>query len=217
MSRDTIKDANEDLRDSVRVQRDGDANVITWGSVPAAATGVQVWASNSPFELVATLARGSTGFDDASFRHTGSDARAATAYIVTAFFGETASAGKVDSLDAAPGYAGLTEDEQRALAASSPDEDEGLPWWAWLLIILGVLLIIGLIVGLVIGARRAPAAEEEGAWDEGGAWNDEPWEDEAPSTHHDLTCPKCDQDFTAEGERPLHTTCPNCGVRGVLH
>ncbi len=39
----------------------------------------------------------------------------------------------------------------------------------------------------------------------------------ATAQEHDLTCPACSGGFTVEGSRPLHTTCPHCGVSGVLN
>ncbi|MGB0653498.1 MAG: hypothetical protein ACPGQL_09890 [Thermoplasmatota archaeon] len=41
-------------------------------------------------------------------------------------------------------------------------------------------------------------------------------QEEATDGRHDLTCPQCATDFAVEGQRPLLTTCPGCGVRGVL-
>ncbi len=66
------------------------------------------------------------------------------------------------------------------------------------------------------------AAEPWAEAEEGPAWEDEsaPWEDAAApesdaQTFH-LTCPQCKTDFDATGTRPLTTTCPGCGVQGVL-
>jgi predicted RNA-binding Zn-ribbon protein involved in translation (DUF1610 family) len=33
---------------------------------------------------------------------------------------------------------------------------------------------------------------------------------------HHVTCPSCDADFVAEGEAPLATNCPVCGVTGFI-
>jgi hypothetical protein len=62
-----------------------------------------------------------------------------------------------------------------------------------------------------------PVAEEEPAYADEAEVVEEPEPPTAadPFTHH-LTCPSCSAGFVAQGEKPLVTQCPSCGVRGIL-
>ena len=97
----------------------------------------------------------------------------------------------------------------------------------------GVILII---VGIIIASRRGGGGGDnwsDDSWDDSGAdtweggeesWDDgdDGWADSAPAAApsneaHELECPSCNHQFTAHGQKPLKTTCPSCGVKGVLN
>ena len=229
---EVIEAANEDLRDSLEVERDGDDNILTWtipSGLPQDPAGVQIWKSESPFVELVDLASTSAAYQAARFVDEGASATAT--YLMTLYFVDDPLGGQVTDLKSAPGYQGLSDEELDALAIEPAqeeggDEDDGFPVWGWILIVLGVILV-GLLVFFLIKASRKGGDEAE-AWDddtwddeEGAAWTAgatdggvDAWDNEMDQA--DVECPRCDHPFTVAGERPIHTQCPNCGVKGVL-
>lgn len=111
-----IAEANQNLRSSTQVIRDGTSNTITWGEQTGVA-GYQVWGSSSPFVLLATL----NGASASSY--TDANAPADRAYLVTAFLpggeleADDVNGGNVPGYTAAP--TGSTATTQSSTSTSS--------------------------------------------------------------------------------------------------
>ncbi len=83
------------------------------------------------------------------------------------------------------------------------------------------VLLLGILTAVVGGAvaaygRVAPTTRAEPLIP---VDDDEPEpepEPDAPVVMADVRCIRCDEEFTVEGQRPLHATCPNCGQAGRL-
>lgn len=89
--------ANQNLRSSMLVTRDGTSNTILWSEQTGVA-GYQIWGSESPFVLLATINDASTS------SYVDANAAANRAYLVTAFLpGGELTADQVNA-GTAPGY-----------------------------------------------------------------------------------------------------------------
>jgi hypothetical protein len=209
LTEDQIISANKDV--SVTVTRDGGDNLVSFTlplNLPATAQGVQVFRSNSPFVLVATLDRTSTDFQSRSYLDVG--APLASKYLVTVFYAN--GQGKATSSpDEIPGFSQLGPGVQ-----SGDANNAQLTLIGYLLVgVLAVFLVVLLIVLVVRGRRppaqpTAPPPAAEGAPAEGaGAPGDE-------SLRHSVNCPNCGSIFEAVGPKPLRMECPTCGKAGVL-
>jgi hypothetical protein len=191
-------------RVQLTVTRDGASNVLEWvlptSNLPAAVQGVQVWRSNSPYTLVTTLPVTSSEFADARFVDRAAEALASSKYLVTMYYGSTEALGLFTSASA--------PDTAVYPGTSSEDgaDDDGLPLWAILLIVAGVLLLIVLVVVLVARGQRSrteTVSESEAAPADG-------------ADVHQARCPACATSFTATGTKPIVTVCPGCGKKGIL-
>src|SRR5205085_6585131 len=133
----------------VTVTRTGSSNVVAWTlpttGLPGTVAGVQIWRSNSPYTLVQTLNAGSSGFRSGSFTDTGSEAKPATDYLVTMFYGPTEALG-LFTASTAPDTAVYTGSSSQDSAKTSSTH---LPNWAIVLIVIGVLFLIVLVAILV--------------------------------------------------------------------
>jgi hypothetical protein len=133
----------------VTVTRSGSDNKVDFtlpSGLPAAAAGVQVFRSTSPFALVATLGKGDAAFTSRSFLDVGAPATAK--YVVTVFYGKGAGQGYCPetSCDPAtiPGFGDLG-------GAQAPAKSD----LVWYLLISGMVLVaIVLVIILVVRARR---------------------------------------------------------------
>ena len=123
------------LQGSLKVERDGDDNILTWDDV-GGESGYQVWSHNSPYVLLANLPAGTTTYTDV-------DAPADTVYLVTAVVGGQALTEEQVNAGDVPGYSEVPEGEQR--------EGGGGKGW-----IPGPspVLVLALIAGLALLARR---------------------------------------------------------------
>lgn len=95
---DAVAANREIVTKAVRI--DG-INTITWdlpAEPPAPIKGVQVWRSNSPYVLLATLPVGTPGFTEGAYEDAG--APASSRYLVTMYYGPTASDGLLDNSNA---------------------------------------------------------------------------------------------------------------------
>ncbi len=98
----TIAQINQALEDGLKVTRSDGINTLTW-PIQTGITGYQVWSSDSPFVLLATLSA-----DTVTYQHAG---EATTKYVVTAYLGtpltvEQFNAGEI------PGYTEAPEGEK---------------------------------------------------------------------------------------------------------
>lgn len=211
---DEIEDANDGIE--LRVTREGDTNVLEWDLPPASQrpalpiAGVQVWFSNSPYTLLDTFPAGSDEFEDGAFTHTGPEARASTKYLVTMYYGATSalgffSGGSAPDTEDYPGLA--STDEQ-------PGEggDGGLPTWAIVLIVLGILFLVVLVAVLIARGRSDDGQQTQQVYQEPPPG--------APPVEsgevHQARCPACATSFTVTGTKPVITVCPGCGKKGIL-
>ncbi|MEK6986283.1 MAG: Calx-beta domain-containing protein [Candidatus Thermoplasmatota archaeon] len=95
---DAVAANREVVTKAVRI---GGINTISWqlpAEPPAPIKGVQVWRSNSPYVLLVTLPAGSSGFEEASYDDVG--APSASRYLVTMYYGPSASDGLLDNSNA---------------------------------------------------------------------------------------------------------------------
>ncbi len=233
-----IKDGNEALQKTVSVTRSGSDNILRW-TLPTTdldIAGLQIWRSTSPYTLLVDLPATHVDFISGEFVDKGAPETAK--YLVTLYFLTDAAGGQVDDVDNAPGYEGKTSDELDALAVKPTGSvgnppatagGDGMPWWVWLLVAIGVIGIVAVVVIPVALSRRG---KQEAGWDESAQWDDSAWgtdpwvagadvdtdsgADTAHAEEHYIECPKCDHGFEAHGAKPLQTTCPNCGVKGIL-
>lgn len=232
-----LKAANEDIRETINVERANGDNTVSW-TLPDTEdeiAGVQIWRSTSPFDMIADLAAGTAAF--AANSYTDEDAPAEAVYLVTVYFLAGETGGQYDDLDNVPGYSDLSEDEQKALGTAQTGGDggdDGVPGWVWFLI-GGLILLIVVIVLIVVLARRNKDDGPEDSWDDepwdtdadtadGDNWDDDGFDDggwdepaAAEAESYQMECPDCEHVFTATGVKPLTTTCPQCGVKGVLN
>lgn len=223
-----ILEANE--RISVEVTREGDTNVVSWElpttGLPGTVAGVQVWGSNSPYSLLQTCATGSSCFTASEFRHTGGEARADTAYLVTMFYGTTQALGFYTQSTAPDTdvYPGTSSEDAGGPQGGDGGGSGGLPNWAIVLIVLGVLFLIVLVAILIARGRNRGARQQTAA--QGYAWEETPaaeaqaanaeWDGAQAPEVHQARCPACATTFTATGTKPIVTVCPGCGKKGIL-
>lgn len=220
-------------RVTVRVTWDGDQAVIEFdvptSNLPADPLGAQVWRSNSPYTLVETLPATTDEFEDGRFVDDSAGASATSKYLVTLYYGATEALGFFDQ-DSAPDTAVYPGTSSLDTDASEGGGDSGLPTWAWVLIVLGLLFLIVLVVILIARGRKGdggapPAAGQGYAWEQTTEEQaaDAEWDRAAPAaeavpagTTHHMKCPACATTFTAQGTKPIVTVCPGCGRKGVL-
>lgn len=173
--------------------------------------GVQVLYSNSPYAIAQTFEEDDDGFSDESYLHEFDDgATLRTKYLVTMYYEE--DVGKWTSDDVPDtrddGYGG------------SRVQDPLLPWWGWLLVGVGGVILIAIILAAVVASQNRRAYGDVG-WEDEGDDEAVAAKEEAPAKDkprkYDLECPVCDHHFTAKGTKPLKTECPNCGAKGVLN
>lgn len=141
-------DANDrpsfDISITLEVRRENGQNVLEWPDF-AVAIGFQVWSSNSPYVLAATL-------DDNVNSYTDPVGKETTKYKLTYFVerslggGFLSDAGQLAKL---PGW----DEELRTTSQDAPSQSrEGLPNWVWVSIALE--LLAGAIVVAVVVLRR---------------------------------------------------------------
>jgi hypothetical protein len=185
--------------------------------LPGTVLGVQVWRSNSPYALVATLPNSDPDFKDGSYDDVSSEAKDTTKYLVTMYYGATSAFG-LFTQSTAPD----TAQYPGASAAGSSGGGGGgggLPSWAIVLIVVGILFLVVLVAILIARGRNrdTQAAATQGyAWQEtteAKAAEDE-WQ--PPAEVHQARCPSCGTSFTAAGTKPIVTVCPGCGKKGIL-
>lgn len=188
--------------------------------LPATVLGVQVWRSNSPYTLVATLPSSDPDFKDGSYvDDDAAQAKDTTKYLVTMYYGATSAFGlftQATAPDTAQ-YKGTSS----ADSSGSGGDGGALPSWAIVLIIVGILFLVVLVAVLIARGRNR---EAQGAAAQGYAWQ-ESTETEAkaaegewqpPAEVHQARCPSCGTSFTAAGTKPIVTVCPGCGKKGIL-
>jgi hypothetical protein len=205
-------------RVQVTVTREGDSNVIEFelptSGLPATVQGVQIWRSNSPYTLVATLPSSDPAFRDGRYTDTGSEARETTRYLVTMYYGPTAALGQFTQANAPD-----TAQYRGTSSQDSGGDGGGLPAWAIVLIVVGILFLVVLVAILIARGRNRDA---QGGAAQGYAWQEtteaEAAKDEwqPPAEVHQARCPSCGTSFTAAGTKPIVTVCPGCGKKGIL-
>ncbi len=135
-----LASANQAIRDSLVVQRQGDDNVLTWDAQPGV-DGYQVFGSNSPFVLLSTLIGQATN----SFTDSGADKD--TKYVVTAYVaGSELTADDVNGGDV-PGYS-------EAPAGEASDEAGGGGGGKGFIPAPGFALVAVALAALVLVLRR---------------------------------------------------------------
>lgn len=200
------------------VERDADLNRLHWTlppDLPAPLGGIQVWASNSPYTLVATLDAGDPAVTSGTFEHTGEGAKASTRYLATLFFGETPDLGLLDE-ETAP-------DVALQPGAAAPAEPLLSGMRLWIAVGAGVALVAAagavVVLWLVRRSRRAPTHAPSVGPAETADW--QPADDNAPdmdpaTESREVACYECSTVYPAVGMLPLETVCPGCGARGML-
>jgi hypothetical protein len=204
---DLIIAANKEV--SVTVTREGDDNLVSFTlplSLPATAQGVQVFRSNSPFILLATLDRSSTDFQSRSYLDPA--APLASKYLVTVFY--AGGQGKATSSpDEVPGFA------QLGPGVASKDADNAkLTTIGYALVGLLALFLVVLLIVLVVRGRRPPAQGVAPA--AATAYADPAPPAGGSDERHSVNCPNCGSIFEAVGPKPLRMECPTCGKAGIL-
>ena len=125
---------NQQLAGSLRVERSGDDNTLTWIDV-SGEDGYQVWSHTSPYALLAKLPAGSTTYKDEG-------APANTVYLVTAIVGgDELTADEVNE-GSVPGYSGVPAGEK------PPSKDKGF------IPALSPALVLAALGALAFLARR---------------------------------------------------------------
>jgi preprotein translocase subunit SecG len=209
----------------VTVKHVGDDNVITWtvpGNLPGVPAGVQIWRSLSPFVLAKTLTATDTAFLTHSYTDVGQPETAK--YLVTYFYSVNAAGGfSTGDPSEIPGFAALGSGTSAVSPAAT--SDNGLSTTAWILIVLGILVVLALIVVVILLVNRKKKGDQEEATAANEGWaTEEPAAEAAPEAApvdvgpevHTLRCPACSTEFQATGAKPITTSCPSCGRRGVL-
>lgn len=182
------------------------------GSQALGIVGVQIWRASSPFALVAYV----NDTSQRSFVDGGAIAGRAYRYVVTYFTGAT---GPFAALSQVPGFPGSDEQVSGSNTVSVPGE-EGVPAWVWVVVSALAIMAIAVLIAVVLVSRRSsteqvlvqapppePAPEEAPAIEPGAP---------ALEERHRIRCPECDHRFEATGTKPIVTTCPNCGRKGIL-
>lgn len=198
------------------MDRVGDDNLVKFDlptNLPGDPAGVQIWRSTSPFVLIKTLDDSDADFIDGDYLDVGAPASAK--YLVTVYYGLTSALGysSTGSSGQVPGF------DELGAGVSSQDSN-GVPLWVWLLVAAIVLVLIVVVIVLILRRRSeaAPRIQEEGyAWEEGGLQDG--GEDDKPAAagpSHQCKCPSCATQFTVKGTKPITTTCPGCGKKGIL-
>lgn len=202
---DDIEAGNKGI--TLQVRRSGTDNIVNFqlGTLSGTAAGAQLWSSNSPFKWVADLPADSDAFKSGAY--TDADAPANTKYLVTVYYGKTASEGYAVNHQSSeiPGFAAL---ETKA-EAPTESTTSSLPW-----IIVGILavgLLVALAVVFMIRRRNLENAQPvTGNWAAGNQAA------ATPPVERSIRCPDCQTHFTAQGSLPLMIHCVSCGKRGTL-
>lgn len=238
LSDDDMQAANDALEYSV--SWDGEKNTISWtlpDDPPMQITGVQIYRADSPYTLVETIERGSADFGDGNYVDDADNATADSTYLLQLVFrgGQSVFSGQGSDVPDTQAFAGIqpTQDTDGGDGGDggTGGEDEGVPTWVWIVLaVVGASILIVIIVAIVASSRRSRAEEEEELVtaereDDGYVWPEEEGaaaaaaSGEAPpdEPEHHLECPNCSHRFVAHGEKPLTTTCPNCGKKGTLN
>lgn len=140
-----------DISSTITVRNVGGVNVISWPAVDAA-LGYQLWSSNSPYTLVATL-----DADDKSFADP--DGKPTTKYKLTYFIEKSRVGGFLTDASQLASLPGWTESSAVTLGVSLPvvqarSPVRALPLWAFATIALLAISIVTLLGVLVLRGRR---------------------------------------------------------------
>lgn len=176
---------------------------ITWTASPSSNVGgYLVHRAASPSKVIAVLGADALSFVD----KTAKDGKT-YAYAVTAY--GTNGEGKLEEGADSTELAWFTHVQASTFKLDA--EEPGIMGLWWVFLILAV--VIGGIAAVYVFRERLfkPRGEEE--------YEDE-YPDEAASpfgvARHHLRCPNCTHEFSVSGQKPIVTTCPNCGKKGIL-
>lgn len=194
----------------LRVRRNGGSDRLEW-TVPdldPRPAGLQVWFTNGTAGRLLADVPAASG----TFVHEVPGDEPAR-YLVTAHYGLEADLGymaEAPDIAAAPGA---------QLVAAAP----GFPW-----VLAGIAAVLAVGAGVAAWAwwrRRGRGATGSGtmegpAYDGGSAMDGPPTPavDGTPAADGalEVSCYACPAVYVASGPRPLETTCPSCGARGLL-
>ncbi|MCA1819506.1 MAG: fibronectin type III domain-containing protein, partial [Halobacteriales archaeon] len=213
---DDIVAANDLLQKDVHPVRLVDAvnntyvNEVRWtlpaqSDLPGSVVGLEIWRKDGAgtFLLVKRLDGSYSDLATGAWRDNTVGANADSEYRVQMVFAGTPEQTQPDPQT---GYKSL-EDET----------PQGIAWWAWILIGVGLaLLVAGVVIFFVLRGKQQQAAGSVAyAWE--SANPDQIGIDEATGLPvHEVRCPSCNNPFQAIGNLPLPVTCPNCGTTGTL-
>lgn len=182
---------------------------ITWDASPSANVGgYLVHRASSPYKVIKVLDAETTEFTDRT-----AEAGKTYMYAVTAF--STTGAGRVDEGSESEGELPfLLEIEGSSFTVEEADSN----FWTVFWVILILLVVVTAVVLLVVYRERIFRPRGEA-----GEIYDDDYPDASGTTtlpfgeqQHDLRCPNCTTEFSVTGEKPIVTTCPNCGKKGIL-
>lgn len=137
-----------ELTNSLVVERGATGNVLSWPLPDAEVLGFQVWASNSPYALMATLGADTTQYNDTSGTST-------TKYKLTYFVENSAEGGRFANAVQAASLTGWVNDAFNPTANEAETVSPGH-------VVAGTLLAIALVIFLVAMVGYAVSGRKSG-------------------------------------------------------
>lgn len=140
-----------DISETLSVTNVDGVNVITWPALDVA-KGYQLWSSNSPYVLVATLDADDRSYADPAGKPT-------TKYKLTYFVEKTKAGGFLTDASELLSLPGWDESSATTLATSfpgggAPSPGRALPAWAFVTVVLLAISIVTLLGVLALRGRR---------------------------------------------------------------
>lgn len=181
---------------------------ITFVASPSDAStigGYIIHRSASPFTVIAILDADAREYTDKT-----ADRKKTYTYAVTAF-GKGGEGRLEKGAQSETTFPWLSEVQSSSFTVQEPDSS----FWTWFWVILILLVVIVAVVLLVVYREQVFRSR-------GGQTYDEEYPDDAAAgaafgpQQHDLRCPNCTTEFSVTGEKPIVTTCPQCGKKGIL-
>lgn len=191
---------------TVTIDEDGFPSLSWTPSTSSDVGGYLVHRSSSPWKVVAVLGPDTTTYTDKNV-----DKDKVYKYKVTAF-GTDGEGELAEGADSESSLAFFSRVQGTGdVSVSEPRGFFAQYWWVFLVL----LAVVGAVVAVYVYRDRLFATKDEED-EEYGAYPDEVEEDPFGASTHELRCPNCTHEFSVTGEKPVVTTCPNCGKKGIL-